>query len=125
MIVLDTHVLVWADNMGSRLGRRSRRLIEMHWAEGRVACCALTFWEAAQLELGMRLKLPLPAPQWRATLLAGGLEEDRRPRRPGPMSGARRKSKGALGRLCCIAPAAWVARVRSGGGCRHRTSCRC
>lgn len=75
MIVVDTHVLLWADLMQPQLGPRSRRLIDKHWAAGEVACCALTFWEAAVLERTARVKLPRAAEQWRAALLDSGLAE--------------------------------------------------
>jgi PIN domain nuclease of toxin-antitoxin system len=34
VIVLDTHVLVWADSDDRKLGRRARALIDQLWAVG-------------------------------------------------------------------------------------------
>jgi PIN domain nuclease of toxin-antitoxin system len=75
VILLDTHALVWADNDLKKLGSRSRALIERMWARAAVAVSALSFWEVALLEAGRRLTLPAPCAQWRAELLASGLEE--------------------------------------------------
>jgi PIN domain nuclease of toxin-antitoxin system len=75
VILLDTHALVWAAADDRKLGRRSRRLIEKHWAEGEVLACALSFWEVALLHDSGRIELPLPAAQWRAQRLDSGLGE--------------------------------------------------
>jgi len=75
VIVLDTHVLVWADTDSKRLGRKSRALIERLWAEGGLAVSALSFWEVALLQQCGRLELPCPASRWRAEVLDGGVAE--------------------------------------------------
>lgn len=75
MIVLDTHVLVWARADERRLGRKARALIEREWASGQVAVCAISFWEAALLQVRGRLELPAAADVWRADLLDDGLLE--------------------------------------------------
>lgn len=75
MIVLDTHVLVWARADERRLGRKARALIEREWASGQVAVCAISFWEAALLQVRGRLELPAAADVWRADLLDDGLVE--------------------------------------------------
>ena len=75
MIVLDTHVLAWADFDERRLGRNARALLKRLWRSGQIAVCALSFWEAALLESRGRLKLPAAADEWRGELLAGGLVE--------------------------------------------------
>jgi PIN domain nuclease of toxin-antitoxin system len=49
VIVLDTHLLVWADNDERRLGRKARALIDRLWKRGQVAVCAMSFWEVALL----------------------------------------------------------------------------
>ena len=74
MIVLDTHVLAWADFEKRKLGRKARALLEREWPE-RVAVCAISFWEAALLEARGRLKLPAAAGEWREDLLVSGLVE--------------------------------------------------
>lgn len=43
MIVLDTHVRVWAMTDDRRLGPRSRALIDRMWSRGDVAVSALAF----------------------------------------------------------------------------------
>lgn len=75
VILLDTHALIWADNDLKKLGTRSRALIERMWGRGAVAVSALSFWEVAMLEAGGRLTLPVPCAQWRAEVLASGVEE--------------------------------------------------
>ena len=75
MIVLDTHVLAWADNDERRLGRKTRTLINRLWARGEVAVCAMSFWEVALLQARGRLELPVPVHEWRRQLLAAGLVE--------------------------------------------------
>ena len=75
VILLDTHVLVWAVNDDRKLGRKARAAIERHWGGGGVAVSAITFWEAALLESRGRLRLPVPALEWRAHLIAAGLTE--------------------------------------------------
>lgn len=75
MIVLDTHVLVWARADERGLGRKARTLLELRWKTGEVAVCAISFWEAALLQARGRLELPTAADVWRADLLADGLVE--------------------------------------------------
>lgn len=75
MIVLDTHVLVWADADDRKLGRKSRSLIEREWAGGGVAVPSIVFWEVGLLLQRGRLKLPTPPREWRdAVLTAGAIE---------------------------------------------------
>lgn len=75
MIVLDTHVLAWADIEPRRLGRKARALIDRLWPGGKVAVCAISFWEVALLQQRNRIDLPAPTDQWRASLLHSGLVE--------------------------------------------------
>ena len=75
MIVLDTHVLAWADNDERQLGRKTRALIGRLWARGEVAACAISFWEVALLQARGRLELPVTVDEWRGQLLAAGLVE--------------------------------------------------
>ena len=75
MIILDTHVLAWADNDERKLGRKARALINRLWGRGEVAVCAMSFWEVALLQAQGRLKLPVAADEWRGQLLAAGLLE--------------------------------------------------
>lgn len=73
--MLDTHVLAWVDFEQRKLGRKAKALIERRWARGEVAVCAMSFWEAALLEVSSRLELPAKVAEWRAELLAAGLVE--------------------------------------------------
>ncbi|MBI2961511.1 MAG: type II toxin-antitoxin system VapC family toxin [Betaproteobacteria bacterium] len=75
MIILDTHVLAWADNDERKLGRMARMLINRHWARGEVAASAMSFWEIALLQARGRLDLPVTVDEWRGQLLAAGLIE--------------------------------------------------
>jgi PIN domain nuclease of toxin-antitoxin system len=75
VIVLDTHVLVWAAADERKLGRKARALINRLWDGGEVAVCAMTFWEIALLQSKGRIRLPTDAGDWRAQRLAAGLVE--------------------------------------------------
>jgi len=75
VILLDTHVLVWVLNDERKLGRKARSLIDLHWAEGKVAVASISFWEAGMLQSRRRLKLPLPVKNWREEILAAGVRE--------------------------------------------------
>jgi PIN domain nuclease of toxin-antitoxin system len=75
VIVLDTHVLAWADNDERKLGRKARALIERLWDSGQVAVCAISFWELALLQSKQRFKLPAGVDEWRGQLLIAGLIE--------------------------------------------------
>jgi PIN domain nuclease of toxin-antitoxin system len=68
VIVLDTHVLAWADNDERKLGRKARALINRLWEGGKVAVCAMSFWEIALLQSRGRIELPSAADQWRAQI---------------------------------------------------------
>jgi len=75
VIVLDTHVLAWADGDERKLGRSARALLGRLWGRGEVAVCALSFWEVALLQSRGRLKLTAAPDEWRQELLEGGLVE--------------------------------------------------
>lgn len=75
MIVLDTHVLVWAAGDERKLGRKARALIDQHWAIGKVAVPAIAFWEVGLLQARRRLRLPSPVREWRDAVLAAGAIE--------------------------------------------------
>lgn len=75
MIVLDTHVLVWAASDDRQLGRKARVLIDRHWTIGKVAVPAIAFWEVGLLQARRRLQLPSPVREWRDAVLAAGAIE--------------------------------------------------
>ena len=75
MIVLDTHVLVWADTDDRKLGRKARASIDRLWKTGRVAVAAISFWEVGLLQARRRLALPVSVREWRDAVLAAGAIE--------------------------------------------------
>lgn len=75
VIVLDTHVLLWAATDDRKLGRKTRAMIDRYWRSGRVAVSAITFWEAALLLVRRRIGLPSPVSEWRIQLLSAGVTE--------------------------------------------------
>jgi PIN domain nuclease of toxin-antitoxin system len=75
VIVLDTHVLIWADSDDRKLGRKARALIDRLWALGKVAVPAIAFWEIGVLQERKRLRLPIPLAEWREAVLAAGAVE--------------------------------------------------
>lgn len=75
MIVLDTHVLIWADSDDAKLGRRARAQIERSWPSGQVAASSISFWEAGLLQARRRLRLPASIREWREALILAGVVE--------------------------------------------------
>ena len=75
MIVLDSHVLVWAASDERKLGRKARAMVDQLWAVGKVAVPAIAFWEIGLLQARRRLDLPASVREWRDTVLAAGLIE--------------------------------------------------
>ena len=75
MILLDTHVLIWADFGLSNLGARALAAIADAGTAGTVAVSAISFWEAAMLAAKGRIALPVATRQWRRALLETGLIE--------------------------------------------------
>ncbi len=75
MIVLDTHVLLWATSDDRKLGRKARATIDRRWANGELAVPAIAFWEVGLLEMRGRLRLPTPVREWRNAVLAAGAVE--------------------------------------------------
>ena len=75
MIVLDTHVLVWAASDDRKLGRKARALLDQLWAIGKVAVPAIAFWEVGLLQARRRLDLPTSVREWRDAVLAAGAIE--------------------------------------------------
>ncbi len=75
VIVLDTHVLVWAVSDERKLGRKARALIDQLWKAGKVAVPAIAFWEIGLLQARRRLRLPSSVREWRDQVLAAGAIE--------------------------------------------------
>ncbi|WP_419162875.1 type II toxin-antitoxin system VapC family toxin [Candidatus Palauibacter sp.] len=64
MIVLDTHVLVWAVNGDPRLGPAAGAAIEPEGRDHRVGVSAITPWEIALLTHRGRLRLEREVGEW-------------------------------------------------------------
>lgn len=75
MILLDTHALIWLDTADRRLGRKTRALIQRHWAENKVAVSAISFWEAGMLTERGRFRPAVAIAEWRVHWLDAGLLE--------------------------------------------------
>ena len=75
MLVLDTHVLIWASADGNELGSVAREQIQEFWTTDRVAVSAITFWETAMLKKAKRISLPSSVLMWRHDWTEAGLRE--------------------------------------------------
>lgn len=75
MIVLDTHVLLWAAGGDRKLGRKTRALIDRRWADGKLAVPAIAFWEVGLLEARGRVRLSTSVREWRSAVLTAGAVE--------------------------------------------------
>ena len=64
VIVLDTHVLIWAIHEDSRLGFAAQRMIEADGRESCVGVSAITPWEIALLTERGRLRLDRDVVEW-------------------------------------------------------------
>ncbi len=72
--LLDTHVWVWLMLGDSRLGRRSRKLLEEAVPGGRLLVSVISVWEVAMLETNGRLTLAADCDSWvRQALSAPGI----------------------------------------------------
>ena len=69
MILLDTHVLVWAAEGSRRLGETARATIEETRREDRAGVSAITPWEIALLVEKDRLQLAMELGAWIQTVL--------------------------------------------------------
>lgn len=63
MLLLDTHVWIWALE-GTRLGRRTRQLIARHEADGTIRVSTVSLFEVAALHSHGRLRLAQPLEAW-------------------------------------------------------------
>ena len=69
MIVVDTHVLIWAVDGDARLGRTARGAIEEAGSTDGIAVSAITPWEIVLLADKGRLRLGCDAAVWIDTAL--------------------------------------------------------
>lgn len=70
VILLDTHVLIWAIQDDDRLGARSRETIDMMAAGESVAFSAFSVWEIAHLDRSGRVPFPGGALTWVSGVLS-------------------------------------------------------
>lgn len=70
MIVLDTHVLIWAVNDDSRLGKTARQIIDDMTQHSRILIAAITPWEIAMLAQKGRIALGNDVGRWISRALA-------------------------------------------------------
>jgi PIN domain nuclease of toxin-antitoxin system len=63
-MLLDTHVWIWAAADESRIGARTRRLLNRQAAAGRVYVSAVSTFEISALCTAGRLVLSQPAERW-------------------------------------------------------------
>lgn len=75
MPLLDTQVLLWLSAEPERIGASSYRAIESGSSSGENRVSAISFWETAMLISKGRYRLVVPVSEWRADLLARGLDE--------------------------------------------------
>lgn len=75
MIVLDTHVLLWAASDDRKLGRKTRTMIDRRWGKGELGVPAIAFWEVGLLEARGRLSLSASVREWRDAVLTAGAVE--------------------------------------------------
>lgn len=75
MILLDTHVLLWALTGSDELGRRSRRLLDSALAHEKLAVSAISFWELSMLAERGRIRLSVELTAWRTDALRLGIVE--------------------------------------------------
>jgi PIN domain nuclease of toxin-antitoxin system len=75
LILIDTHVLIWAVQEDARLGRKARQIIDDTTQRSRILVSAITPWEIAMLAEKARISLGEDVDRWLRTALAlPGLE---------------------------------------------------
>ncbi|WP_349437897.1 type II toxin-antitoxin system VapC family toxin [Pararhizobium sp. A13] len=70
MIVIDTHVLIWAVQDDPRLGERARQVIDDMTRRSRILISAITPWEIAMLAEKGRIALGDDVGRWISRALA-------------------------------------------------------
>lgn len=75
MMLVDTHVLVWAVENNPRLGAQARHEVDTALANDTLAISAISFWEIAMLVDKERLEVDEALDPWRQRLLDAGLVE--------------------------------------------------
>jgi PIN domain nuclease of toxin-antitoxin system len=75
VILLDTHVAIWAAFDDNALGRNCRRLVRRASDQNELAVSAISFWEIALLVRKGRLRLVDSANEARRVILNSGATE--------------------------------------------------
>lgn len=75
MILLDTHVLLWLDRDTPRLGRATRKAIDLAFNADEVAVSAVSFWEIGTLIRKDRIRLDMELQAWRNDFIRQGVTE--------------------------------------------------
>ena len=75
LILLDTHVLVWLDEAGPRLGKAAIAKIDRAFHSGVAMVSAISFWEVGMLVRKGRVRMDLDLSVWRNDFLEQGLVE--------------------------------------------------
>ena len=70
LLLLDTHVLLWAAFNETRLGRQAAKTINLASREGRLAVSAITPWEIGLLASKKRINLHIDVLDWIREALA-------------------------------------------------------
>ncbi len=69
-LLLDTHVWIWLMLGDTRLGQRSRKLLEEAVPDGRLLVSIISVWEVAMLEANGRLNLAADCADWAGEALS-------------------------------------------------------
>ncbi|MBV9749101.1 MAG: type II toxin-antitoxin system VapC family toxin [Acetobacteraceae bacterium] len=64
LILIDTHVLLWAMNEPERLGEEARRILESASETDEIDISAISGWEIAMLADKERIRLKMPVRRW-------------------------------------------------------------
>lgn len=75
VILLDTHVLIWAMQEPKLLGKQTQSLIEKAFVDKELAVATITFWECQMLCNKGRIALAYSVELWRDKLVSQGLHE--------------------------------------------------
>lgn len=75
MILLDTHVALWATFDNNSLGKRCRQIVRRAWTQHQLAISAVSFWEIALLIAKRRLRPPDTAREMRRQMIGAGATE--------------------------------------------------
>lgn len=75
MILLDTHILIWAILNSPELGYKTKILIKEHEQNNTLLVSAFSFWEIELLIQKERINLPISATVMRNRFLSQGIKE--------------------------------------------------